>query len=216
METKQNKTQRLALSGILIALGTILSEVTFFRLPYGGSVTLFSMVPVMLLAYMYGVKWGVLCGTAFGALQAVLGITISSALAGMSPLSAAAMILLDYIVAFAIIGLSGCFRKRVKNAALAFALGALVVCLLRLAVHTLSGVLLFGEYAEWYFTQEGFKLGAAILERFSGVALSAIYSLIYNGSYMLPETVLSVAMGAILMSVKPIRELVNRGNLSHR
>jgi len=202
-----NKTQRLATSGIFLALGTILSLVTFFRLPYGGSVTLFAMVPVMLLGYMYGAKWGVLCGTVYGILQAVLGITVSSALAGMDVFSAAAMVALDYLVAFAVLGLAGCLKKAVKKPVLAFTLGCFVACLLRFGTHVLSGVLLFGQYAEWYFSQESFTLGAAILERFSGLALVTVYSVIYNGSYMLPETVLSVIMGGLLMSVKPIRKI---------
>jgi thiamine transporter len=207
MEKTVNKTQRLAVSGILLALGTILSLLKIYELPYGGSVTLFSMVPVLLLGYMFGAKWGLLCGLVYGVLQGVLGVTVSSALAGMGVASAAAMLALDYLAAFAVLGLSGCFKGRVKNHVAAFALGCLVACVLRFLVHTLSGALLFGQYAEWYFSQEGFAMGAAILGRYSGLSLVVVYSLVYNGMYMLPETALSVFMGGILMSVKPVRKL---------
>ena len=59
------KTLRLVTSGVLIALGTVLSMIKVFDLPYGGSITLFSMVPLMVLGYMYGIRWGLLCGFVF-------------------------------------------------------------------------------------------------------------------------------------------------------
>ena len=211
-----NKTQRLTTTGILIALGTILSFIKVYDLPYGGSITLFSMVPVMLAGFMYGPKWGLLAGAVYGSLQGVFGATMSAAFAGQKLWGVILIALLDYLVAFSIIGLAGIFRKKDgRHAATAFALGALVTSLLRLAAHFASGVILFGGWAEWYFSQEGFySFGSKILERYSGLALSAVYSLIYNASYMIPETALSVLAALALMNVKPIRNIaVSKTNI---
>ena len=60
------KTQRLAVSGVLVALAVVLSFVKVFELPFGGSITAFSMVPIMLAGYMCGVPWGMLCGLVDG------------------------------------------------------------------------------------------------------------------------------------------------------
>jgi len=202
-----NKTQRLTLSGIMIGMGTVLSFIKVFELPYGGSITLFSMVPVIFLGFLYGPKWGFLCGAVYGALQGLLGATMTSAFAGQQWWGVALILLIDYLAAFSVLGLSGVFRRMVKSPVLSFAAGTLFACLLRLSAHFVSGVILFGGYAEWYFTQEGFPtFGAKVLERFSGVGLSAVYSLIYNASYMIPETVLAVIAAVILASVKPVRE----------
>ncbi len=209
-----NKTQRLTATGILIALGTILSFIKVYDLPYGGSITLFSMVPVMLAGFMYGPKWGLLAGAVYGSLQGIFGAAMSAAFAGQKLWGVILIALLDYLVAFSVIGLAGIFRKKDgRHAAAAFALGAFVASLLRLATHFASGVILFGGWAEWYFSQEGFySFGPKILERYSGLALSAVYSLIYNASYMIPETALSVLAAVVLMNVKPIKNIAMKTN----
>lgn len=208
MENKKNNTQRLTVSGIMIALGTLLSFLAVYRLPYGGSITVFSMVPVMLVAFIYGVRWGLLCGAVFGALQALLGATTSAAFADQRWWGVFLILLLDYIVAFSVLGLAGIFKKNGKNTAVSFALGCAAAGFLRLCAHFVSGVILFGGWAEWYFTQDGFPaFGAKILERTSGLGLSAIYSLIYNASYMIPEIILTVFAAVILINVKPIRNI---------
>ena len=125
------KTLRLVTSGVLIALGTVLSMIKVFDLPYGGSITLFSMVPVMVLGYMYGVRWGLLCGSVFGVLQAALGATTSQAFAGLTGFNIVLMAFLDYIAAFAVLGLAGMFKRVIKRPTLSFALGAVVTGLLR-------------------------------------------------------------------------------------
>ena len=79
-----NKTIRLVTSSILIALASVLSFIVVFKLPYGGSITLLSMLPIMALGYMYGAKWGMLCGIVYGVVQALLGAATSSAFAGLS------------------------------------------------------------------------------------------------------------------------------------
>ena len=211
--TYQN-TQKLSVCGVLIALSVVLSLIKIFALPFGGSVTLFSMVPLMLIGFLYGTPFGLLCGFICGIFQCILGITMSQALAGLNLGSSLLMICLDYFVAFAVIGTAGIFKNLFKKPYLSLSLGAVIASILRYAVHTLSGVILYGSYAEWFFTQEGFySWGEAILSKYSGITLSLIYSLIYNATYMLPEAVLSVIACGAIMSVKPIVNTLEKNNL---
>lgn len=211
------KTKKLVTVGVLVALGTVLSLIKPFELPYGGSVTLFGMVPVILLGYKYGAKWGLFSGFIYSLLQAVLGATTSQAFAGMYDSGAAfksifnmfLMALLDYIVAFTVLGLSGMFKGKIKNHTAAITTGAVVVVLLRLAAHFISGFILWGGYAEWYFTDVmNNSFGQYILGHFSGQALAGVYSLVYNASYMLPELAVTVVGVLAVMAVKPLRKIV--------
>ena len=76
-------TKKIVTCGVLIALATVLSFIKVYELPYGGSITLFSMVPIVVLGYKYGVKWGVFSGVIYSVLQAILGATQSNAFAGL-------------------------------------------------------------------------------------------------------------------------------------
>jgi thiamine transporter len=206
------KTQRLAVSGVLIALAVVLSMVKIFEWPFGGSITLFSMTPVMLAGWLYGVPWGLLCGLVDGILQGALGAATTQAFAGLAFWQTVGMACLDYLLAFSVLGCAGLLRKALHDKPrLGFAIGSVIAGLLRYAVHTVSGALLWGSYAEWFFTQEGFYAwGADVLAKYSGTQLVIVYSLIYNGFYMLPEILLSVVAAVALMSVKPLREAALR------
>lgn len=212
-----SKTKRLTTTGVLIALSAILALVKVFDLPYGGSITLAGMVPIIILGYKYGIKWGLFSGFVYSIVEAVLGATTSQAFAGMyDPENAAKSIInivlmafLDYIVAFTVLGLSGMFKGKIKNDTAAITLGGAVVVLLRLAAHFLSGFILWGSYAEWFFTDVmNNKLGQSILASFSGQGLAAVYSLIYNASYMLPNLAVTVAALLAIMAVKPLRKYI--------
>lgn len=208
------KNLRLVTSGVMIALAFVLSLLKPFDLPFGGSVTLFSMVPIVLLGCMYGVKWGLFCGTVNGILQALMGaFGASKAFAGLGALEIVLMCFLDYIAAFAVIGLGGIFvsgaLKKQKSIVGACALGAFVATALRYLVHFISGAILFGGYAEWFFTEKFVnRFGNWILDTFSGTALSVVYSLVYNGLYMIPEIIITVAGTALLLSCPPIKKRV--------
>lgn len=205
--TKQTKTFRLTVTAVMIALGTVLSMLKIYSLPYGGSVTFFSMLPLLMVGYMFGVKWGLFSGLVYGILQCVLGELTSTPFASQSALNVVFIILLDYLVAFAVLGLSGTFKGKIKNTAVSFATGSVVAMLARFVSHFVSGVLFFGTWAEWYFTQEGFPAwGQKILDTFGGLKLSMVYSLIYQASYMIPEIIITAVVGVIVVSVKPIQK----------
>jgi len=197
---------RLATSGVLIGLGVVLSFIKFGDLPYGGSVTLFSMIPVAIIGYMYGMKWGVLCGIINGVIQGILGASTTQAFVGVSGVNIVFMCILDYLIAFGVIGFSGIFSGKIKNHTISFAAGVLVVTILRYFVHFISGLLLWGAYAADWFAEPNRIFGTWALNSLSGQKMAAFYSLIYNGLYMVPEIILSVIAAVIIMSIKPIKK----------
>lgn len=180
---KVSITKRLAEAALLIAMGTVLSVFKLIDLPYGGSVTVGSMLPVLIIAYRYGTGFGMASSLAFGIIQQLLGLkTLSYVTTWQSIL---AVILLDYIVAFMVIGLGGLFRK-LSSERLALVLGALLACILRFACHFTSGITVWKGIS--------IPMKAAV-----------IYSLGYNATYMIPETVIFVALAWYIGSVLDFR-----------
>ncbi len=180
---KVSIAKRLAEAALLIAMGTVLSVFKLIDLPYGGSVTVGSMLPVLIIAYRYGTGFGMASSLAFGIIQQLLGLkTLSYVTTWQSIL---AVILLDYIVAFMVIGLGGLFRK-LSSERLALVLGALLACILRFACHFTSGITVWKGIS--------IPMKAAV-----------IYSLGYNATYMIPETVIFVALAWYIGSVLDFR-----------
>lgn len=198
------KTKKLVVCAMLIALGSVLSVIQPFALPFGGGITLASMMPVCLIGMIYGMKTGVLSALCFSVIQMFLGAsTISAAfLPGEDQMilwKAILMCLLDYTLAYTVLGLSGIFKNKIKNEEIAILAGSATVTFLRYVAHILSGYILWGSYAEWFFSQEGFyAFGGKILETFSGNALAFIYSVIYNGLYMVPEIIITALVTPIV------------------
>ncbi len=206
-------TQKLALSGIMIALATILSFITIYRLPYGGSITLFSMLPILLVGYIYGTKWGLLTGIVYGIIQGLLGAVTSSAFAGLDVLSVVLVCALDYLAAFGVLGFAGIFKKKIKSTSVSFGIGVFICTLMRYIIHIISGYIVYGSYAEWFFTQDTVSFGQSILDTYSGKVLALVYSLIYNATYMVPEIILSVVVGVILVNIPQIKKICKKGLL---
>ena len=96
---------------IMIALAAVLSFVKILELPYGGSVTAFSIVPIVIISYRHGVKWGLLSGFVFSIIQLIQGASNLSY--ATSFLAAVTIILFDYVIAFTVIGLAGFLRNKV-------------------------------------------------------------------------------------------------------
>ena len=125
----------LAYAALSIALAFVLSYIRLWRMPQGGTVTPASMLPMMLFSYAFGVGPGLIASLAYGLLQAIQDPYIVGFW----------QFLLDYPIAFAVIGLMGLFANKQNKWSLY--MGIAVVSLLRMACHTLSGVLFFAEYA---------------------------------------------------------------------
>lgn len=210
---KKESTVSLVESALLIAIAAVLeliSKALGLELPFGGTVTLASMFPIVLIAYKYGTKWGLLSGFTYSIVQMLLGVKVVSAmfLPGddqMAVWQAICVCLLDYVVAYTVLGFGGIFKGKFKKPAGELALGAFVALLLRYLVHIVSGAIFYGAWAEWFFSQEGFySIGEKILNTFSGTSLSIIYSIFYNGLYMVPEIVITTVVAAILGAVPQI------------
>ncbi|MBO4819672.1 MAG: energy-coupled thiamine transporter ThiT, partial [Firmicutes bacterium] len=175
----KNNTRMLAEGALCIALSLALS---YFKIPtgisfggFGGSIDLV-MIPLIIFAYRWGLLWGLLSGFAFG--------TLKYFLAGGAAVNWVSM-LLDYSVAYAFVGLAGLYKgTKKKNLPLA----ALAGCIGRFIIHFISGVTIYAEYMP---------------EEFLGMTMPSpfVYSILYNGTYMLPNTVIAILVCILLIPV---------------
>ena len=219
---RTNNTSRMTVSAVMLALSTVLAVVCafipFLNLPFGGGFTIASMLPIVIVSYMYGLKWGFFTAFTYSAIQILmdlsLGTKASTLMALFTPSSddymglfaAVAILILDYLVAYTVLGLGGVFRNRLKNKTAALALGSVVALSARYLVHILSGYIFYGAWAEWFFSQDGFyAIGESILAAFGGQSLAIVYSVFYNGLYMIPEIVIT-AVAAVIVSRLPVVE----------
>ena len=211
----QMKTKRLTESAMLLAVAVVLelvSKMFIPEMPFGGQVTLVSMLPVVLISYRHGVKWGLVAGAGYALIEMVIGAkTVAAAFQpgyfgdGTMILNALIMCVLDYLVAFTALGMGGMFREKIANPGAALCCGSIVALGLRYVSHVASGYILFSGWAEWFFTQEGFPAwGAALVESLSPGMLGFLYSLVYNGMYMVPEMVLTAIVAVLLARVRGI------------
>ena len=203
------KTKRLTESAMLLAIAIVLefiSKLIIPEMPFGGQVTLVSMLPVVLISYRHGVRWGLVSGAAYAMIEMAIGAkTVTAAFQpgyfgeGTLILNAFVMCLLDYLVAFTVLGMGGLFRDRIENRGRALCCGVLVALGCRYVAHVCSGYILFAGWAEWFFTQDGFPAwGAGLVASLSPAALGMLYSIVYNGMYMIPEMILTVAAAALM------------------
>ncbi|MBQ9552128.1 MAG: energy-coupled thiamine transporter ThiT [Clostridia bacterium] len=214
MANQTEKTKRLALTGVMLALAVILSFLKVFEAPFGGSVTACSMLPIMVIGYTYGVKWGMLTGVVDGVLQAIFGATMTGAYASQNVVGILLITCIDYLLAFSVIGLAGLFKNKVKNPTASFSFGIAAASLLRLLCHFTSGCILYGQWASWFFEEQFVNsFSQKLLATGSEKLIIVMYSLIYNAAYMIPETVVTVVAGALLISlVPPVRREMTRSN----
>ncbi len=191
-----NFTKTLTESAVMLALTVVLSYLKLLDLPYGGSITLCSMVPPILIAYRHGLGWGLSVGLANGLLQLLMGVSNLSY--ATSATAAVCIILLDYLLAFTVTGLGGIFKKTFKSQTTALALGTALVCILRYAFHVVSGCTVWAGLS--IPTNEAF-----------------IYSVCYNATYMLPELLIAVIGavyigGAVGLSGDNLTRIAKKGN----
>ena len=209
----QSKTKRLTESAMLLSVAIVLELVSKMFIPeqpFGGQITFAAMLPVILISYRHGVKWGFLASFTYALIEMVIGgKTVAAAFQpdffgdGVMILNAILMCLLDYVLAYTLLGLGGIFRNRIQNPGVSLMCGSLVALGARYVAHFLSGYILFGSYAEWFFTQEGFPAwGAALVDSLGPQLLGIVYSLVYNGMYMVPEILLT-AVAALLLGRIP-------------
>jgi thiamine transporter len=178
--------RKITETAIMLAVATVLSLLQFTG-PWalGGSITVCSMLPVILIAHRYGTKWGLLTALTYSLLQLLLGLR--NVQYAPDALTAIGIILLDYVLAFGVLGFAAVFDRTFKNKRNAVVVGVVVTMFARFLCHFVSGIIIWE--ALWPNS-----LGWA----------TWIWSLAYNGSYMLPETLITAAVAFALY--KPLEK----------
>ena len=209
METKRLNTKRLTESAMLLAVAIVLELIskTFIpEQPFGGQLTFAAMLPIVLVSYRYGMRWGFVTAFTYALLEmAIGGKTVAAAFQpgyfgdGTMIGNAIVMCLLDYIVAYTALGLGGIFRNKFQKSGTALMAGSLIALGARYLAHIISGYILFSDWATWYFTQEGFPAwGAELVNALSPQLLGLVYSVVYNGMYMVPEMIFTAIASVFL------------------
>lgn len=170
---------------IMVALATVLSMLKIWESPYGGSITVLSMAPIILLSLRRGTKTGLAAGFVYALIQLLLGLDDVAWVPSAGGI--VLCVLLDYILPFTLLGLGGIFRNvrftknDNTNRLLSALLGTLLVTALRYLCHIVSGaVIWYALDLEWYADDP-----THIVHKYGPWA----FSVIYNGIYMIPEMV---------------------------
>ena len=164
-----NKTKCLTEGAMMSAVAEILSFLPLYRFPWGGAVDL-SMLPILLFCFRWGFGPGMIAATAHAILQTLFEGGIAIGWES---------IVGDFLLAYAVLGTAGLFRGR-------FVPGVLLACGLRFLVHYVVGATIWAAYMP---------------ESFFGMTMTTpwFYSALYNGAYMLPNTVMVLAAGLLLI-----------------
>lgn len=186
MSSSLSRTRTLIECALMIAIATVLSNIKIFEMPYGGSVTLLSMLPLVLVSFRHGLRWGLLTGFAHSLLQMLMGFYAPPA--GTIP-AFIGVVLLDYVLAFTVLGAACLFARPFKNRLVGVIIGTCIACILRFVCSWISGAWLWGSYQQEYEWAAGLNVW--------------IYSLLYNGSYMLPEMILTAIGSGLLCGLAP-------------
>ena len=169
----------MSVSAIAIALAFITSYIQVFKLPWGGSVTLFSMFFVCFVGYLYGPSTGLTAAFAYGILQFLQS--------GGSYILSLPQVLFDYILAFAALGIAGFFYKSKRGLIIGFIAG----CIARGVFASIAGYLYWMDYMPESFPKK----------------LAFLYPIAYNYSYILIEMVLTLVLLAIPSVQKAIKRI---------
>ena len=179
-------------SALMVAIATVLNEFTkVIPMPLGGGVTICSMLPLVLISFRFGWQRGLASAGVFSVIQLLFGM--DNVAYATSTAMAAGIILLDYIVPYTVIGLAGLFRT--KKLETSYILGIVVTFSLRLLCHFITG---------WWIWDALFP------NEFGMIA--PVYSLAYNGCYMLGEMVLS-SIVAVLLCKTALRKYMEGSDL---
>ncbi len=178
--------KHIAAAGIAIGLSFALSYAKISPLPYGGSITLASFVPVLIYAYVYGIVDGLLAGTIFGLLNFVSSPYI------LTPFT----FILDYLLAFASIGIMGVAKKLTKKQTFNVVIGTVLVFFTRFLFHLISGIIYFIDDSVWVDLPDW------------AMANAFVYSLIYQLVYIPADCAIAAIVMYILAKTKVLENLV--------
>ena len=187
MSSNHTRVTALTECSVMLSLSVVLSFVQIWHMPMGGEVTLFSMLPVALISVKYGVRKGLSTAFLFGLFHLLRGLASGEVFVYCATaLAVVICTLFDYIFPFSALGLSGLFRKKGTPGICA---GILLSVFLRFSCHFVTGAVIWAQFAP-----EGQS--------------KYLYSLLYNGQYMLPEGVMTVLGAAALTRLDRVRSLL--------
>ncbi len=181
-----SKTKKITTCAVMVALATVLMLISkAIPAPWmqGGSITIASMVPIIAASLIIDSKWGILSGLVFSLIQMISGFYPPPT---RTFINFVLVILLDYIIAFGVLGTAGFFYNLMGKKLWAIPVSGTIVTIMRYICHILSGILIWGVNAEE---------GQTVLA----------FSLTYNGTYMIPEIIITTVVLAVL--AKPILKL---------
>ena len=186
------KTFKICFCGIMIALATALSFVKLFEMPLGGSITLCRMLPILLVGYFLGVKWGLATSIVYAAICLLLDLGSISGY-GMTPWALVGVVFFDYVISFGGLGLAGIFRSafhRERELAggrvgLYYLVGMIFAVFIRFVGGVLSGATVFAVWSQW--------------------TNPLLYSICYNGAYLLVDLAICLVVAVFLY--RPLKKL---------
>ncbi len=182
---KKSNIKKLAVTAMLIALSAVLSLIKIWQMPLGGSITLLSMVPITLVAVMFGTSWGLFSSFVYALVQ--IGVDLGGMMGwGMDLRLWIGAIVFDYLVAYSVLGLAGIFRKK---GVVGIVGGIIIALVLRFISHFISGCIFFDIWSPWDNPY--------------------IYSICYNGLYMLPELILTLVAVIILYKTNAVKQIIS-------
>ena len=189
---KNQKLKVLTESAIMLALAFALSSAKLFEMPLGGSVTVASMLPIMIIGFKWGNKAGLITAFLYSitqALQALASGNVFPYCEGADTLIIC--VVFDYLFPFTILGLAGMLYGKTKNTNADYIIGASIVVFLRFCSHFLTGVYIWGQWAP------------------DGMG-KYLYSFLYNGGFLGADfAILLVALVLILKS-EEVKKLIER------
>lgn len=194
-----SKTKVMTECAILVALSVVLSLVKIWQMPLGGAVTLVSMLPVCMISIRHGLKWGFVSSGLYAVIQLFFGITMDGLLGwGLTPAMLLGCMVFDYLAAFSVLGIAGIFSAKGDMGRVC---GIVLAMVLRFVSHFLSGYVIFTNLAQW-------ELFGSLFE-----GAPALYSIAYNGLYMLPELVITVVVFVLLLKT-PAAKFIKGSDLT--
>ena len=218
--TRTTNTRRLTTSAMMLAMATVLALVCayipFLNLPFGGGFTVASMLPIVIVSYMYGVKWGLLSSFTYSILRVLLSIMQGGAVytlflpdSDFSVFKALVIIFLDYMAAYTVLFVGG-FFSNIKSKSVALVAGSVVALTCCYICHVVSGAIFYGSWAEWFFTDTTFAnlaISQSVLKIFTGNSLALVYSMVYNACYMIPEMIITIICAVAVSKFSLIKKM---------
>ena len=172
---------------VMLALAFALSFVTLWKMPLGGSVTLASTLPILLIAVKYDTRVGVLTAFAYSLTQLAQGFIEGTVAFAMSFDVLIIAMLFDYVVPYTLLGFSGIFKRFGERGIYA---GVSLMVILRLVCHYFTGVSIWKQW-----TPDGWS--------------PYLYSLAYNGGFLFFDFLIMITVTVLILRVKQVRKLLN-------